>query len=739
MTEETLAEVSGDGSDAPVSEPLLGKIKDEIAEIARECRDWFLQVREDADDARLCRWDGQDPDGRKHAENLDSEPAQPFEGACDSRVRMADMLTNEDVQVLTLAALRAQWMIKPIEASDQAKAGRLSVLLRWVLRNQLGAEWVREVIRLANYYTADSPAVAAMLVDWRREQALEYRDLALEELLEQYVAAAAAAAGGGEEARGAAEEAARQFVQYMEDPVVGQEFLGGRLREMFPHLTKARAAKIVAELADSGRAEFPAPYLRRDGVRVRARRLFDQFYLPSTCENFDSADLWFSTEWMSEQEVRAAKEAEGWSEEFVEQLLGAAGGQNHAGELALPQFVRDTDGSLREATPSDFRNRYQVVRAYFVATNIDDVPARYTVTLHPGVSVAAHERRMLRDQHGGWPAVVFQREVIDRRVVDSRGIPELAAPLQGVQKLMLDAMGDNGQLNGVPPIVTRGRRSMGALYIRPLEELQAKRDGDYKWLAPPPFPATIDKMLTRLDMMRDEYFGRPNPALDPSLAQIKREFTVAWWLAQLREVVRIVVALYQQYADDATLQRITNRQGEQLIASREEIQGQFDLDVAFDVRDMDPEYIKSLAEIVKNLLMAMDASKVIDGAAVVGALLWRLSPDLADAALRPVDRAVQDELEDEVRNLLKIRAGMEPEMDDSGGQNYAARLSLYQAVEAANPDAFRDMPADKVGILEARLKHLTMMSQQFGENVQIGRTGARPALADGGSVAGGQG
>ena len=52
------------------------------------------------DDMRLCRWEGQTEDGKKHSDyRQDQDPAMPFEGASDVRVRLADKLINELVAV----------------------------------------------------------------------------------------------------------------------------------------------------------------------------------------------------------------------------------------------------------------------------------------------------------------------------------------------------------------------------------------------------------------------------------------------------------------------------------------------------------------------------------------------------------------------------------------------------------------------------------------------------------------
>ena len=47
-----------------------------------------------ADDVRFCSWAGQDDDGKKH-QNNDNKEVFPWDGASDTRVRLADMVCTE--------------------------------------------------------------------------------------------------------------------------------------------------------------------------------------------------------------------------------------------------------------------------------------------------------------------------------------------------------------------------------------------------------------------------------------------------------------------------------------------------------------------------------------------------------------------------------------------------------------------------------------------------------------------
>ena len=762
MPEENrpIDEVAGDGGTSLVTEPTLAELKSEVDQIVSESKDTIWTTRVDTEATRYCRWDHQSADGLKHAIANDDEEPEPFEGASDMRVRTADMLINEDVMLLLLSAMRAQINFRGTESKDTKKAGNMAIVMRWLIRNHWGVKWTRELLKLANYFTGDSPGVALLGICWRREMALKMETLTAEELMELYLkqvvevlaeqmpdagSTSAPQAGGQTPAVAGAEgqatagiqeqamQAAEDFKIALASKEFGEEILAGKLTEYFPGIRPARAKKVIKALRETGRAEFPVPYIKQDGPDLQAKRLFEDWFIPLNTTEFQKARVYFEAEWLSKPQIIERKISEGWSDAFVEQVIGERQSDGsrqggHEGEAAFPEYVRDENGNIVIRAQTYYKGLYQVLTAYYQATNEDGVPGRYCVVFHYEVDEAATERRLIDYAHGNYPGHAFQREVLTARLCDSRGLAELAGPYQGLMKIYCDSFGDHAQIAGVPPIITRNRQRMGALHIRPLIELQAKRDGDFTWMKPPEYPRTVVDMVKELRRQTDEYFGRTNPDVAPDIVQLQREFKVLWWLMNLREALVQVFQLCQQYMPDSMIQRITNKQGEPIFRSREEIQGQFDLDLQFDPRDLDPEYLQTIGTIVKDMLLAIDRDKTIQTAPIVSALLWRLSPELADAALVDVDQANQAETAAEIKAYQEIRAGTEPELPDDGSINYQLRLQLYQQMEGMNPDIYRDMAPDKLNIMQSRLQRLQVLAQQYGENVQIGRQGGKAAL-----------
>jgi len=77
-------------------------------------------------DTRHCLWAGQSDDGRKRRDHMDKEPF-PWEGASDTKIRLADEIVNDEVRVLRAAMARLTVqadMLKASQAPETAAYGK---------------------------------------------------------------------------------------------------------------------------------------------------------------------------------------------------------------------------------------------------------------------------------------------------------------------------------------------------------------------------------------------------------------------------------------------------------------------------------------------------------------------------------------------------------------------------------------------------------------------------------------
>jgi hypothetical protein len=105
--------------------------------------------------------------------------------------------------------------------------------------------------------------------------------------------------------------------------------------------------------------------------------------------------------------------------------------------------------------------------------------------------------------------------------------------------------------------------------------------------------------------------------------------------------------------------------------------------------------------------------------------------------IRSKNKGLDEEMRDEQHNLMLIRNGMVPSMDERGKWNYQARADMYKEMEQKSqivpapaswgvqvqvPQVWADMGLDKYRVLLAWREALDKQAQQHGENAEIGRS-----------------
>jgi hypothetical protein len=714
-----LAVVDGDGGGAPVTPEQLTAWKSEIERIAKSGRYQVQARRWAAERVRFAIWDGQSDDGRKHADAQDGKAAFPFEGASDARIRLADMIVNERVLILTAAALRNMPRVKALDVANEPLGAKLTTLLKWVLINKLGSQYLREVVKIAQYQEADSPAGAVLGAWWEEEWALEMRTLSREEL-GQILTAPQEEGGYGLDA-----QAVNELDVQLQNPAKDAE-TAKLLEDLLPTLSDKRRKKMVAELREKNTAEFPVPYQKVNQPCLTAYRLYeDIFFPPGTTDVRRRARFHVIREWVDEVSLRERKISAGYTDTFIEEVL------KHPAQSAFPECERSEIGG--EWTPISAQEmqelhhgEYELLTVLYRAVNEDSVPGIYAVTLHHQVTEAATERAVLGYAHGEYPLTWFGREILGTRLLDSRGVPELVATQQSALKQLHDSFHDNASLSTLPNILVPRRRSKLALVIKPLGIIKEDRPGDVRYMQPPQYPGGNDKQQEAIKQFVDEYFGRISEKVPALLTQLHQSGMVMNFLLNLSDALKQMLQLCQQYLSDDELAQITGDDGIAIAHSREEIQGQFMVQLDFDPANLNMDYFKEVADLVLNLVLKADTMNVVQRDKLIQWLLSSISPSLAANTIRPVEAAQQSEIADEENNFTKIASGIEPPMV-AEGMDFATRLQVLTGIPQLNPDAVQNLSPKSREIYEARVKYLQNQVQQM-KNAQIGRQVGQPAL-----------
>lgn len=698
---------------APVTLDLeeLTKLKNELQHLANQAGFNLNDRHASATAVRECLWPGQSPDGRKHQDALDGKPAFPFEGASDARVRLADMVINERVMIKLAAALRNRPVVTGLELNHAALGKKLTTLLHWVLANKLGADYVRELLRLCNYIEGDSPAAAVMGVWWNAEPALELKTITLEELKQELL-----------QTFGLAPERLAELEAALYNPA-NDEMNAEALQGIIDHITPARACTMVKELRESGRAQYPCPYLRKDQPVLAAYRLWEDLFVPINLTDAKRSPYFFLREWLTEVELKTRQVTHRYEADFVDETL------KHEGETVFPTDKRALDGSTDEPsqeTRADRRGKFEVWTALYWAVNEDNIPGLFYQTFHHSVDTPAHERRLLEYLHGEYPFTWFSREYHTNRLLDARGIPELIAGEQMTQKLLVDSFNDHVSLATVPPIKVPSRMSKTRLVIGPLKKIEEKRPGEIEWMNPPAYPQANQVAHEQSARRINEYFARLVDGITPVLQQLHMQHEATVFLMSLTDALTQVLQLCQQFISDEELNLICGEDGIPIARSRAEIQGKFRVELTFDPRHLDQEYLKTIAEVVKNLIVPLDTQNTVMRDKLVRFLFTAINPWLATQTLAPEQAAQENERDDELRNAAGIVGNYEPPMA-AEGQNFMLRLDTLLTKAETDPEYLQKLTPVAAEIFMARVKHLFHQVQQQ-QNAVVGRAVGQPVF-----------
>ena len=703
---------------------------DEIKNINSEWADDVLANRDEAHRTRFALWAGQAPDGRKRKEFLGRDP-KPFEGASDARIRACDLVVKLKKAVLLAAGSKAVIDVSGTESGDWGKAQRVKTLVRWIIRNQLGWKFRRQMKVLLDYMLADSPGVGVMGVFWKRP--VELRPVTVS--LEQAVAAGVEAMMGMQLEGAEAEMEGARLMGVFGDPGqnAGSAIVVAGLFGVAEG--EGRKALVAWQRGESFTFKVPTPGIGLP--EFRALKLYEDIWFSGAVTELQDAPVVFVREWLTRPELYQRIERMGYREAWVKRLVGddkervqgtARGYEGQSGFVGKLDDWRLNVGELTGRTfdINDRKGQWEVLTAYYLGVDGDGKVGRWVVPFSVAMKEEARKPELLPYEHGQYPFVPFAQETVSARLLDSRGIPELGLSDQLSMKLMSDSFEDHVQVTTLPPVKRMRGTVRRQLIMAPMGEIEETRPGEVEWMKGPEYPRANEEHRAEVRRRNAEYFGIPHEGVPGPVTDILNQDMVDDFLWTLADMVKMTIQLCQQHMGPEMIARVTGSEGMPWMQDRVEIQGQFDVQLAFDVASLDPEKFMGKAKILVEVVKALDARAVVQWDKVVEAVLQGVDANLAERAVVPVQVASAREAEDEQVQISKIAAGIEPPMPEAG-LDFQTRLMTIQESIQKNPEVIEKMSETSRKILDARVKYLEHQVEQ-GENAQIGRLGARPVL-----------
>lgn len=747
-TEEELAEQNPEPAGCPVAE-LLQEMEDAVSNTRP-----YLAVMQTAAEVRHCLWDGQSDDGRKHAEDLGRE-AFPYEGASDARVRVCEEVGREHWLVLMAATFRgkASFQARQLTEESRTSAHKLEQVMKYYLSGPMRRE-VRTVLALAFDWMLFY-GLSVIHTGWYERRQLKRARLTASDLVEWAMQQGTQEVGdemammeeSGEQMDPAAQEALAVAVpaalQQLQERVMlmltmnlpeARAELEALLRQYDPQMQNPK--RVVRLLQKSGEADYFTAEVVESRPSWEALLPGVDILFPPETKDLQRARWVVRVRWLTRSEVLAAAKMEGWEEDWTEAVLGRSGqGFRYMAEM---DWVLGGGGVERAIPWTDKQGKsYQICDVWQRTVTDQGVPFIRHSLVHQAVPDEYGLDEVSSPPDGKLPFFEVKREHHKSLLWESRGLATEAATEQSAIKIQFDARTDHTSLAVSPPLIKppslAGAAQTGR--VRPGGELIEFRDGTVRHMD---IRGDTGKSIEIERALWDRLarrFGRMDASVPPALTQLHMEVLVANVFTDLTEVLRHTVGLLQAHMPDLENMRVNAGMGlfsargkaQALSATTAEIGGEYDVDISFDVRDMDLQWLREKASLLVELAIPLDSQAIIDRGMFVKLLLDAVDPRLEAATLDGAEAALNEE-QDELMQLAIIVAGEEPPFVEQG-QNHALRLQVLQRALQRSPrlDSIARGDQQVAAVLEARMKmHQQQVSQE--ENKVIGRQGAAQVL-----------
>jgi len=730
-----------DGGSGTMSETQLNAFKAEVLAIASDVAGKVSKRRSYSEDIRFTRWAGQSPDGRKYdekqpakADGTDGE-AFPFDGAPDERNRLADGVINVKKAMLAIGLMRSLQnpVVTGSDLQDINFAADMAQVLKWLVRSQWGSKFLRDAVLTADAMLSDSPGGVVVGMFMRQEMGLDEIEVTPTSIIKAM-----------QEQGLVDEESTESLVEVMGlilDPETKAEAIE-LLMGIFPYLTKKRAGRVVRELREEGSSNFPIPVMVKNHPEPRVLRLYEDVFFVKDAMDLRKENV-YVPEWIDAVELRGRIVTMGYSEKFVNRLLGKIDERGNevgderskgfAGQSAFTNHESDPvsgDATASNESSLDYnKDRYEIITAYFRATNEDGIPAFYQQPFSNFVEVPATDRT-LSYKIGHFPGVYFSREVLTKHLLDTRGFSELLMSDQSNLKMFSDLFGASAQLKTLPALkVAMRRAAAGPVKIGSLVNIKVSKPTDVEPLNLGAFPNEAFTQMENIEKRVAEYTGIPHEKVHGDIGAMINELDMLSWLSCWQEVFQMALQQVQEFFTDEQLERVSGSRFEPFRRTSKEIQGKFDLMLNFSVSDFDLESVMRKADILIRAKQ-VDTEQTILSSQLTRLIVGMTSPEHSDELLVSESAASTREIEDEENIYTKIIAGgVEPALDeDPNAKNYKLRLDWIENQMMQNP-SWQESAQLNQQILMNHIENYTQMIAQ-SENASIGRSGTSLVLGE---------
>lgn len=722
--------------------------------------------RDRNDRIRYNRWPGRSSDYKKHRDAIGADPI-PWEDAWDSRHYTADDICNELTDIAMTAFTRATVDARPTGAEDIARAANARKVLTKYLDRDKQRGLIDEAEFLAQHGTAYGAAV--LHVFWDRQVAMKMVDVEMDALMQaaqnaqqSLVEAAQSGDPVNPEEQAALLRAAlmpemildpareNEAVQVMRDgsrQIAAQLFdkevreYGEAWLENFT-LSMKVARRLVRDLRNHGQGKFPAPYLHRNQPCVVTRELGYDFFCPPETTDLESAPWHIVRDWLTPAQIEENKVTDGWNPEWCERALKTAGRVMNWGNVINQDEIEvDVDEETYDQNVNETKSGLvEVCYFYHRAVTEEGIPQLWCSVwcphvLHDDAGEILYAKHYPTENAGSYGFFGYRLRKTRRTFNNNTGLPELIGSDQMSMKRSYDMLVDRQELEINPPWMVKDR--LGMRYkAGPGAQIPRKRPGDLETMpSPTGDPMLAFNLMETTQARIDNKFGLMTEKVLPARWQQKLQaFTNRYlqtWAAALNHYWRLI----QEHADAAELARIA---GGDVNFPRDpnELEGEYDITLAFDVKDMDMEFVFKKLEAIGKWAAQFDRAGVVDFAGLVRMAFLAIDPTYAGALVRDEQGASKMVYQQVAQDVAMMALGNEADYVEND-PTAAMKLKFLEQIVQGNPRYQQSLGLMQGGqpdplFVERMTKYQENLkfSVTQDENKKIGRIGVTPDNAE---------
>lgn len=695
---------------APAS-PGISDLISEFQQCGPDAGNWNRV--DDNERTRFAVWDHQSADGKKHSEA--GWEAGPWEGASDLREFLADDIVNEEVAVCCASFWRAMIRAQGVQPNDAADAAVLTRLLDWIVKGRMAHVLLREVELSAQYLRTYGWVVVH--TTWVREVGMRNQRITLDDMVALSPSLALAVVDESQQDL-AVELLAGAYRSWSQNQA---EAAGLAVP---PDLPVARLRAAVRELRKAGRTTVPVPFVARSEPSIEVLRPFYDVFIPDEIGDTQRGRAYVRA-WFRAEDLRAKRMTDGWDPEWVEAAQKTQGMRS----VWSKSLMRGASWSSVEDQASPW---IEVVTCYSRRVDETGVPGIYMTVFSPHISKSTDgsgrelyaQHGLLDYQHGQVPIVSGVREWICRSITASRGVPEVAAPLQRLSKVMQDSLIDRTSLTTLPPRLVPVRLMDEDQEFGPAAIIPIIRGEEARFMDVPGHDGVAESVLRWTHERVDQSFARLSASVPPARVQARQQHMVNGFLGMWAEVFRQVLALIMQYMPPEVFRRVTGIEKPSM--SPDEIASSYDLILTVDVRELDIDYAIKQLEAVSKFIVPEDAAGIVDRAKLTRAKLQAINPTLARDIVSDQAGAQQKLFRDVSAEIASMFLGNPPNLVEN---DPTAPMQLQFAAQVIQNNPNYQTALQQGGRFAEMLQvwgKNRLQSKVQEENKMVGRLGVQP-------------